>query len=284
MIGSTLLTILAAPGCDVRFGSFAAARSVEPRGALPPKAAATFVDRRVRFGPNADMAASGTNVRLARLESNVEDELQTFTRSADSSHLSTTFAAAEEAVAAIGLQPRHAYSRWHFDCLQHLPGLRIDPPQIALVPFQSGMPEFPIDPCDARDKAVGFDGAKDDARFRVDLMDLAGSVLPHPEGPFGPRQPRVTAAAGCRDCGEHLAGRWIDLLDAILGELKQVPAVEGRSCMRGDIDRALHLPARRIEGVQLVSSGKPNVLTVIGHSSHVVGTWKGPILTDDFGG
>jgi hypothetical protein len=32
------------------------------------------------------------------------------------------------------------------------------------------------------------------------------------------------------------AGLRIDLLDAILGDLKQVLAVEGRSRMRGDID------------------------------------------------
>jgi len=43
----------------------------------------------------------------------------------------------------------------------------------------------------------------------------------------------------------------IDLLDAILGDLKQVLAVEGRSGMRGDIDRAHRLPACRIEAFSL---------------------------------
>jgi hypothetical protein len=38
-----------------------------------------------------------------------------------------------------------------------------------------------------------------------------------------------------------------------------VLAVEGRSCMRGHIDRVQRLPARGIEGVQLVSSSKPDV-------------------------
>jgi hypothetical protein len=84
-------------------------------------------------------------------------------------------------------------------------------------------------------------------------MDLPVPILPHPERPFGPREPRVTAAAGRGDRGEHTAGLRIDLLDAILGELKQVLAVEGRSGMRGDLDRAQRLPARGIEGVQLVS-------------------------------
>src|SRR5260370_40461042 len=115
-------------------------------------------------------------------------------------------------------------------------------------------------------------------------MGRPASILPHPERPFGPREARVTAAAGRRDRGEHTAGLRIDLLDAILGELKQVLAVEGRSCMPGDIDRAQRLPARRIEGVQLVPSSKPDVLAVKRDSMHAVGTWKGSILTDDLGG
>jgi hypothetical protein len=45
----------------------------------------------------------------------------------------------------------------------------------------------------------------------------------------------VTAAARRRDRREHTAGFRIDPLDAILGDLKQVLAVEGRSCVRGDI-------------------------------------------------
>ena len=72
-------------------------------------------------------------------------------------------------------------------------------------------------------------------------MDLPVPILPDPERPFGPGEPRVAAAAGRRDRGEHAAGVRIDLLDAILGDLKQVLAVEGRSGMRGDIDRAQRL-------------------------------------------
>jgi hypothetical protein len=45
----------------------------------------------------------------------------------------------------------------------------------------------------------------------------------------------VIAAARRRDRREHTAGYRIDPLDAILGDLKQVLAVEGRSCVRGDI-------------------------------------------------
>ena len=99
---------------------------------------------------------------------------------------------------------------------------------------------------------------------------------------MGPRESRDTAA-GCRDRGEHTAGFRIDLLNAILGELEQVLPIEGRSRMRGDIDRTQHLPACRIEGDQPVSNGKPDVLTVIRDSMHAVDTRKGSILTDDFG-
>jgi hypothetical protein len=106
---------------------------------------------------------------------------------------------------------------------------------------------------------------------------------PHPERPFGPREPRVTAAAGRRDRGEYTAGLRIDLLDAILGDLKQVLAVEGRSCMRGDINRAQHLATRRIEGIQLVSGSKPDVLAVERNPMHLVDTRKGSILMEDFG-
>ena len=99
-----------------------------------------------------------------------------------------------------------------------------------------------------------------------------------------PSEPRATAAAGRRDRGEHTAGLRINLLDAILGDLKQVLAVEGRSCIRGDINRAHSLAARRIEGDQLVAGRKPDLLAVIGNPAHPVGTREGSILTDDFGG
>ena len=69
----------------------------------------------------------------------------------------------------------------------------------------------------------------------------------------------------------------IDLLDAILGDLEQMLAVEGRSRMRGDIDRAQRLPAGRIEGVQPVAGGKPDLLAVIGDPMPMRSTpGKGP--------
>src|SRR5262245_63726288 len=97
-------------------------------------------------------------------------------------------------------------------------------------------------------------------------MDLPVPILSHPERPFGPREPRVSAASGRRDRGEHTAGLRIDLLDAIPGDLIEMPAVESCARVRGDLDRAQRLPAGRIEGGQLVSGRKPDVLTVIRES------------------
>src|SRR5688500_4990386 len=114
-------------------------------------------------------------------------------------------------------------------------------------------------------------------------MDLPVPILSDPERPFGPREPGVTAAAGRRDGGEHTPRLRIDLLDAILGELKEVLAVERGSCMCGDIDRAHHSPGRGIERLQVVSRSEPDVVAVVRDSTHIGDTRKGPILTNDLG-
>src|SRR5262249_45957308 len=163
--------------------------------------------------------------------------------------------------------------------------LRIDSPQIALVTFPGAVPQLSGDPGDPGDEAVRLDRAKNRPRLGIDLIDLSAPMLPNPERPFGPRESGVTAPARRRDRGEHSAGLRVDLLDAIAGELKQVPAVEGRSGMgAADLDRAQRLAARRIEGDQPVSSGQPDVLTVIRDSMHVVDTREGSILSNDLGG
>ena len=206
------------------------------------------------------------------------------TGAADCPHLPAPSSSAEEQIAAIGLEPRNTHSRWHLQPLQDFSRSRFDSPQIALVAFPGAVPELAVDPGDAGDEAVGLDRAENRPCLGIDLMDLPIAILSHPERPFGPRESRVTATAGCRDRGEHTAGRGIDLLDAIFGELKQVLAVESRSCMRGDIDRAQRLPARRIEGLQRVSGCKPDVLAVVGDAMHVVDTRKWPIFTNDLCG
>src|ERR1700683_4570044 len=115
-------------------------------------------------------------------------------------------------------------------------------------------------------------------------MYLAVPVLAHPEGTFGPGEAGVAAATGRRDRGEHTAGVRIDLLDAILGELIQVLAVEGRSRMRNDIDRAQRLAAGGVEGVDLLPSRKPDILTIVRDAIHALGPRKGSVLSNDVGG
>ncbi len=75
----------------------------------------------------------------------------------------------------------------------------------------------------------------------------------------------------------------IDLLDAIAGKLKKIPAVERRSGMRGRIDGANFLAGLRIKRVELVSGRKPDVLAVVGHARHVVDARKGAVFAKDFG-
>src|SRR5439155_26567054 len=144
---------------------------------------------------------------------------------ADGPHLAATSSSGEEQIAAIGLEPRDVHSGRHLEPVQNLSRSRIDSPQIALVAFPGAVPELSVDPGDAGDEAVGLDRAKNRPCLGIDLIDLPVSILPHPECPFAPREPRVTAAAGRRDRDEHSAGLRVDLLDAILGELKQVLAV-----------------------------------------------------------
>src|SRR5262249_20587806 len=144
-------------------------------------------------------------------------------RPADGPDLAARSPATEEQVAAIGLEPRHAHSGRHLERLQNLSCLRIDSPHIALVTLPGAVPQLAIDPGDPGDEAIRLDGAKNCPRAGIDLMDLPVSILPHPERSLGPREPRVTAASGRRDRGEHPAGFRVDLPDGLSGELKQVP-------------------------------------------------------------
>jgi hypothetical protein len=129
---------------------------------------------------------------------------------------------------------------------------------------------------------MALNGSKNRSRLRIDLVDLAAAVLAHPERPFGPREPRITASARRRDRGEHMAGIRIDLLDAPVGDLKQMATVEGRSRVRDGIDRAHRLPAIGIEGLQPVSGGKPDVPTVKCEPMNVVSIREGSVLAQDF--
>jgi hypothetical protein len=70
------------------------------------------------------------------------------------------------------------------------------------------------------------------------LVDFSIAILPDPEGSFSPGEPGIAATAGRRNRGEHAATLRVDFLNAIFGDLKQVPAIESCSRMRGDVNRA----------------------------------------------
>jgi len=167
---------------------------------------------------------------------------------------------------------------------KHISGLRINSPQIALVAFPRAVPEFSVDPGDTRDEAVGFDRAQNGASLGVNLVDFTSPVLSDPERSFGPRETGVATGSRRWDCGEDLACLWIDFLNAILSDLKEVTAVEGCSCVRGDVDRPHHLSARRLDGIQLVARCKPDVLAVIANPMHAISSGEGAVLLEDFSG
>src|SRR5262245_32332501 len=151
---------------------------------------------------------------------------------ANGPHPSAFSSAAEEPIAAVGLEPGNADAGRQRENLQNVSRSGIDSPEVALVILPGAVPEVSVHPGHPGDEALRLDRAQDGARVGIHLMDLPGPILPHPERALGPREPRVGAAAGRRDRGEDTAGLRIDLVDAIFGDLEQVPAVEGRARVR----------------------------------------------------
>src|SRR6185437_8655285 len=122
---------------------------------------------------------------------------------AHDSELPAAAATTKKLIGAVRLESRHAGARGHLQSLEHLARARIQPAQLALVTLPSGVPQLAIDPGDASDKAIGLDSPEHRPGLRIDLMDLAGPILPDPQSSLGPRQSRVTAAAGRRNRSEH---------------------------------------------------------------------------------
>src|SRR2546429_4315661 len=76
--------------------------------------------------------------------------------------------------------------------------------------FPGAVPQLAVHPGDAGDEAVGLQGAQHRPGVGIDLMDLAAVVLPHPQRALGPGHSRIagiTTAPGCRNGGQHMAGR-----------------------------------------------------------------------------
>ena len=111
--------------------------------------------------------------------------------------------------------------------LQHLAGLRIDAPQVALVAFPGAVPQLAVDPGDAGDEAVGLDGAQDRSRSR-DRSDgsCARGTAPTQSVPSAQARPESPPPPGAGIVASTRPVFGIDLLDAVLGDLEQVLAVE----------------------------------------------------------
>ena len=67
-------------------------------------------------------------------------------------------------------------------------------------------------------------------------MDLAFAILTYPKRAFGPSESRVTSITGRGDRGEHASCVRVDLVNAIVGDLKQMLAIESRSRVSRDIN------------------------------------------------
>lgn len=204
-------------------------------------------------------------------------------RSANGSDLSALATTAEELIAAIGFETGDAHAGRHLDTFEHLPCFGIQSPQIAfVVVFPSAVPEFSVNPGDPCDVTVGLDRATNRTGLRINLMDFAVVILPHPERTFTPRQTRVAIFAGRRDRGKHTASFRINLLDAPVGDLKQVPAVERRSSIRRDLKRSFDLSAFRIEAIEFLAGGEPNGLAIVRKPMHSLRAREWTIFTNDF--
>src|SRR4051812_21189257 len=99
---------------------------------------------------------------------------------ADCSQLAALPASAEEPIATVRFEPRHAHAGGHVETLQHLARLRIDASHVALVGFPGAVPELPVHPRHAGDETVRLDGAKDRSSLRIDLMNLPIPMVPDP--------------------------------------------------------------------------------------------------------
>src|SRR6187551_237265 len=140
--------------------------------------------------------------------------------------LAALAAACIEEVGAVGLEPAHAGACGHLESIEHGAALGIDATDLAGVAFPRAVPQLAVDPGHAGHEAVRFDRAQHGTRRRVDAVDPAAAVLADPEAPLGPGEARVAAAAGCGNRGDDVAAGGIDLVDARLGDLPEVLAVE----------------------------------------------------------
>ena len=144
---------------------------------------------------------------------------------------------------------------------------RVDMAQFALVGFQCPVPEF--SPTQVTPVTKRFDlMVRSTRRFRDRLGGSCGCDTARPRASLPPRRPGSRRRQGS-ERGEHAAGRRIDLLDAISGDLEQVLAVESGARMRGNIELAHSLAALGIDRIQRVAGGDPDIRAVKTDTMHV---------------
>jgi hypothetical protein len=89
-------------------------------------------------------------------------------------HLPTISAPAEELIAAVGFESRHACSRRHLNQLRDLARSWIDSPQIAIVTFPRAVPKFSIDPGEPPLRSGWFLSCEEPPLFRDRLDGSSG--------------------------------------------------------------------------------------------------------------
>lgn len=192
--------------------------------------------------------------------------------------------AAEEALAAVGFEPRDHRAGGHGQALDDLSRVGAHPANLALAAFPGRMPQLSVGPGDAGDETTRLDHAQHGTGFGVDLIELSFAIPPHPQGALGPGQAGATVASRGRNGGQHTTRLRVDLLDAIGGELEQMATIERGAGVRADVERAPQLPTGGIEGMQSVSAREPDLLAVEGHAVDMLDRRERSVLIDDGGG
>ncbi|MNP61255.1 hypothetical protein D3C76_1564200 [compost metagenome] len=71
-------------------------------------------------------------------------------------------------------------------------------------------------------------------------------------------------------------------MDAVVGDLEQMLAIERGAGMGSDIDRVQQLAAFRVQGVDFAVAGEPDLFAVPGDAAHMIDLGKRAIFTNDF--
>ncbi len=71
-------------------------------------------------------------------------------------------------------------------------------------------------------------------------------------------------------------------MNLVLGDLIEMVPIESGASVRGDVDRAHLLSAFRVQGMQLVAGGEPDVLPVESDAVYTRRIVEGAVFANDF--